>query len=1193
MTRTKKRAISLLLAICMLLTLAPVAWAADEAEELDEAAAEEAGTYDIVDVAGIVPLSLEQVHDEAELIAALADITVTEIEIVGIVDVTAPVVIDRPLTLLGGTIQVQGTFDTEIIRVESPAGATIEGVTIIGDPTVGSPNLDGIYVTDVVVGSVLIEGVTIQNVHVDRRAGGPQQGSGIVTFGADVEVKDSFITSFNRRGIEQGRVGAPPPSTSNLTVTNTAITGNNQPGSTTGQNGIVVWGGEATVTGGTISDLQGNAGASSTAFFTVQDGDLTVSGTTIADVDFGFAVGTWGTGTPELDASGIIFNNVTGKLAAGDGAVITTDATLSMNDPGVTLPGTGTVTWNSVVIVDGVLPVTAGDILFREQRGPVSGWFYHVGADLRDPVANPGTGGHYGTPAPSAVAFDSATATFTVQASHLATEITLDFSQLIGNALATDVSLDVTPAGAFPVTLTTANGLHIYNGGWGTLLRSAYVIIGAPAPGASRELAFEVSVAGTVVGEFELVINRTALAQDDISFREQRGSVSGWFYHVGADLRDPVAFPAASGHFGTPATGAVTFDSATDTFTVNASYLATEVAIDFSQLIGPAAAGEITLNAVADGIPHSGVAFHHYDGGWSGTGRSVYVIVGASAPGASRTLEFEVIVNNGLGNTNSIVTREFTVVVERAEFDESFVSFREQRDPSQWFYHIGAGARDPIANPGTHGHYGTTSAVTFNPVTGTFTVNASHLATEVALDFSRLIGPALVADVTLEALLPDGTVVNPVAFHFYDGGWDGTGRSAYVVINSPAAGAMRELQLAVIVDNGTINPNAVVTRTFDVVIHRAPAPTASVGTQTGTMTAGVAGSVTFTVTTTGIANGTYAVTVANLPAGVTVLNDEVAIAGNTGTLTLTGDTTMVAAITNNLALTIAGAVSNDFTLTISAPSVSTPGGGGGAAPGPNRVPLENKLEAAQARSEANYTDESWAALVEAKEAAEAVLARTSPAANQAQLDEAYAALREAYEALENLDGGKVPTQRFVDVGPNNWFYTAVMFVYERGLMEGTTSTTFAPNVNLNRAMVATILYRMAGEPAVTFEAIFPDVAAGRWYSNAIVWAYHNDVVTGFPDGSFRPADLVTREQFAAMLFRYAEVMGYDTGVPADFGLNFPDAGLVGNWARNYMEWAVYNGLITGTPQGELNPRGTATRAECATILMRFVQTFVD
>ena len=278
------------------------------------------------------------------------------------------------------------------------------------------------------------------------------------------------------------------------------------------------------------------------------------------------------------------------------------------------------------------------------------------------------------------------------------------------------------------------------------------------------------------------------------------------------------------------------------------------------------------------------------------------------------------------------------------------------------------------------------------------------------------------------------------------------------------------------------------------------------------------------------------------------------------------------------------------------PPVVTPppggGGGGGAAPAPNRAPLEDKLEAAQARSEANYTDESWEALVEAKDAAEAVLARTNPAATQAQLDAAYAALREAYEALERLDGGTTPTQRFTDVSPNNWFYTAVMFVYDRGLMTGTGDTVFAPTVNLNRGMVATILYRMA-DADVAFEAIFPDVAEGRFYANAVVWAYHNGVVTGFPDGSFRPADLVTRQEFAAMLFRYAELMGYDITVSEDFGLDFPDAGLAANWATSYLEWAVYNGLITGTPQGELNPRGTTTRAECATILMRFVQTFAD
>ena len=264
------------------------------------------------------------------------------------------------------------------------------------------------------------------------------------------------------------------------------------------------------------------------------------------------------------------------------------------------------------------------------------------------------------------------------------------------------------------------------------------------------------------------------------------------------------------------------------------------------------------------------------------------------------------------------------------------------------------------------------------------------------------------------------------------------------------------------------------------------------------------------------------------------------------------------------------------------------GGTGGGGVAITRASLQARVDAAQLRAQTNYTPTSWATLAQARTDAQTVL--NNPSATQAQIAAAYNALREAYNRLTAVS--TTPNQRFADVAPTNWFYNAVMFVYEANIMDGTGATTFEPHTRLSRAMVATTLHRMAGSPTGAFEVIFPDVAQGRWYANAVIWAYNNDVVTGFPDSTFGPNELVTREQFAAMLFRFAEAMGEDLSVPGNFTLDFPDANLVGNWALTYMSWAVYNGLIEGTPQG-LNPKGTATRAECATILMRFVEVFVN
>ena len=178
---------------------------------------------------------------------------------------------------------------------------------------------------------------------------------------------------------------------------------------------------------------------------------------------------------------------------------------------------------------------------------------------------------------------------------------------------------------------------------------------------------------------------------------------------------------------------------------------------------------------------------------------------------------------------------------------------------------------------------------------------------------------------------------------------------------------------------------------------------------------------------------------------------------------------------------------------------------------------------------------------------------------------------------------------FRDVG-NTWYREAIEFVFWRDLMTGTSFGTFAPNGTLTRAAVATILHRLAGEPAVTFAPIFSDVVADRWYTNAVIWAAQSGIVSGIGDGRFAPNANITREQFATMLHRYAAFMDYDMSAPA-LG-SHPDSDTISSWAEEAMGWAVYHHLITGTDtQGTLDPGGTATRAQCAVILQRFIVTF--
>lgn len=173
---------------------------------------------------------------------------------------------------------------------------------------------------------------------------------------------------------------------------------------------------------------------------------------------------------------------------------------------------------------------------------------------------------------------------------------------------------------------------------------------------------------------------------------------------------------------------------------------------------------------------------------------------------------------------------------------------------------------------------------------------------------------------------------------------------------------------------------------------------------------------------------------------------------------------------------------------------------------------------------------------------------------------------------------------FADVRESDWYCAAVRYVFEQGLMNGTTADRFGPDEPATRGMIVTILHRMEGSPAAP-DPTFPDVRADFYYAQPITWAEAQGIVTGYEDGTFGPEDSITREQLAAILFRFAGYKGWALAAPASLE-RFPDAGRISPYAAEPLSWAVGAGLVSGMANGMLSPGGTATRAEVATILMR-------
>lgn len=195
-----------------------------------------------------------------------------------------------------------------------------------------------------------------------------------------------------------------------------------------------------------------------------------------------------------------------------------------------------------------------------------------------------------------------------------------------------------------------------------------------------------------------------------------------------------------------------------------------------------------------------------------------------------------------------------------------------------------------------------------------------------------------------------------------------------------------------------------------------------------------------------------------------------------------------------------------------------------------------------------------------------------------------------FQAGENLERPPVSLP-FRDVPESEWFYSAVQYVYQNGMMSGTDAALFSPNAATTRGMIVTILYRLEGSPAVS-AAPFLDVPSSQYYAAPVAWASANGIVSGYGDGIFGPDDTITREQMASILYRYAQYKNYDVTGSADLS-GYADAGKISPYAMTALQWANANRLVSGTTPSTLAPGGSATRAQIASILMRFCENIAE
>ncbi|WP_337928130.1 S-layer homology domain-containing protein [Anaerotignum lactatifermentans] len=197
------------------------------------------------------------------------------------------------------------------------------------------------------------------------------------------------------------------------------------------------------------------------------------------------------------------------------------------------------------------------------------------------------------------------------------------------------------------------------------------------------------------------------------------------------------------------------------------------------------------------------------------------------------------------------------------------------------------------------------------------------------------------------------------------------------------------------------------------------------------------------------------------------------------------------------------------------------------------------------------------------------------------------------ESEEVEETEETETISFLDVKESDWFYEAVSYAVENGLMSGMSEDIFAPNTPLTREMLAVVLYNVEGQPEGTEANTFTDVKGDMWYTDAILWANENGIVAGYDNGAYGVGDLITREQFATILYRYAQFKGYDTTQGGMAVREFSDYVNISDYARPAMAWAVNAGIMGGMDDGTLMPQGKATRAEAATMLMNFCENMVE
>lgn len=196
----------------------------------------------------------------------------------------------------------------------------------------------------------------------------------------------------------------------------------------------------------------------------------------------------------------------------------------------------------------------------------------------------------------------------------------------------------------------------------------------------------------------------------------------------------------------------------------------------------------------------------------------------------------------------------------------------------------------------------------------------------------------------------------------------------------------------------------------------------------------------------------------------------------------------------------------------------------------------------------------------------------------------------SYEETE-MSLAKLASDTFNDIKTNDWYAESVGSIINMNLMCGTSPTTFAPKSLFDRSMMATILYRLAGQPTITYKESFKDVESEAWYSNAVLWSSANHIINGYGNGKYGPNDPITREQVVTVFYRYAENIFLNVTAEDELMENFHDEGDVSCFASEAMEWALTNDIIHGTPDGMLNPKATATRAEVATMMIRAIEVF--